>query len=47
MREPFARLPRRIVRVPFFGLRQLCERVRFALLRSEAARPGRRRPRLI
>ncbi|PTX91777.1 hypothetical protein DB354_18135 [Opitutus sp. ER46] len=39
-------LPRRIRRAPFFGTRQRCERVRFELDRSEAARPGRRRIRL-
>ena len=43
--EPFARFPRRIERVPFLGLRHRCERVRLALLSSDAARPGRRGPR--
>jgi hypothetical protein len=43
VREPLASVPRRMVRAPFFGLRQRCERVRAELERSEAARPGRRR----
>ena len=43
VRDPLARFPRRIVRVPFLGLRHFCERVRAPLDSKEAARPGRRR----